>query len=88
MSDATDRAKHLLSTLDRENVVAFSSVRGVLRDCIGEIEAASTEGALKDAVIVALRAWMAAENGHVDDWPNLIDALAELDSGTRSEDDD
>lgn len=38
MTDATDRAKQLLSTLDRENAVAFTSVRGVLRECIAEIE--------------------------------------------------
>ena len=38
MSDATDRAKYLLSTLARESAVAFSSVRGVLNDCIAEID--------------------------------------------------
>ena len=38
MTDATNRAKQLLSTLDRENAVAFSSIRGVLKECIEEIE--------------------------------------------------
>jgi hypothetical protein len=43
VSDATDRAKQLLSTLDRESAVAFSSVRGVLKECIAEIERLEAE---------------------------------------------
>jgi hypothetical protein len=43
MSDATNRAKNLLSTLDREDSVSFYAVRGVLKECIAEIETQCTE---------------------------------------------
>jgi hypothetical protein len=45
MSDATNRARNLLSTLDREDSVSFYAVRGVLKECIAEIETQCTEGA-------------------------------------------
>jgi hypothetical protein len=52
MSDATNRARNLLSTLDREDSVSFYAVRGVLKECIAEIETQCTEGAKKDAVLL------------------------------------
>jgi hypothetical protein len=54
MSDATNRAKNLLSTLDREDSVSFYAVRGVLKECIAEIETQCTEGGELRAALESL----------------------------------